>query len=115
MFVPVMRVREMMVRMNDRLVPVSVSMPSARRDGRIMLMLVVGVTVMDMLMIVFQRLMNMLMVVPFAQVQPHAGSHQCSGNQQLRRDGIAKCQCEQRAEERRHREIGASASGTKIA
>jgi hypothetical protein len=42
MIMPMMRVWEMVMRVNDRLVPVLVSMPSARRDAWIVFMLVVG-------------------------------------------------------------------------
>jgi hypothetical protein len=41
MIVPIMGVWEMVMRVSDRLVPVSVSMPSARRDACIVFMLVV--------------------------------------------------------------------------
>jgi len=44
-------------------------------------MLVAMVLVMDMLMLVFQCVMNVFMLVPLAQVQPNPKDHQCSGYQ----------------------------------
>jgi len=78
MTVPMMRIREMVMPVSGWLVPVSVSVSCAGRDGRVMLVAVVFV--MDVLMLVFQRVMKMFMLVPFAQVQPDADGHQCSGD-----------------------------------
>ena len=44
-------------------------------------MLVAMVLVMDVLMLVFQCVVNVFMLVPLAQVQPHSKGHQCSGYQ----------------------------------
>ena len=77
MIVPMMRIREMVMRVSDLLVPVSVRVSRARCDGRVML--VPMVRVMDVLVFVLQRVMNMFMLVPLAQVQPDAEGHQRSG------------------------------------
>ena len=68
MVVPMMRIRKMVMRVSYGLMPVSVSVSSAGCDGRIVL--VAMVFVMDMLVLVFQRVMNMFVLVPLAQVQP---------------------------------------------
>jgi hypothetical protein len=69
----------MVMRVSDGFVPVSVRVSRARRDGRVML--VPMVRVMAVLVFVFQCVMNMFMLVPLAQVQPHPKGHQCSGYQ----------------------------------
>jgi hypothetical protein len=87
MIVPMMRVWEMVMRVSDRLVAVSMRMPRAGRDRWIVFMLVMAVRVMDMLVIVFQCFVDMIVLVTFCQVQPYAERHQRRCRQQLR------CQC----------------------
>ena len=74
MIMPMMGVREMVVRMRCRFMPVSMSMSSARRNGWVKLVVVVRFYV-NMFVIVFQRVMNMFVLVPLAQVQPYADRH----------------------------------------
>jgi hypothetical protein len=99
MAVAVMRIREMRVRVPQRFVSVTVSVSSASRDRRIVLMLVVGIIVMHMFVLMFERLVHVFVFVPFRQMQPYSGSHQNCGSQQLRRNGISQHQRQHRAEE----------------
>ena len=73
MSVPMMRVGKVMMRVSDRLVPVSMSMSCARRNGRVMLMLMMFIV--RMLVLVFELVMRMVVLVPLAQVQPNAEGH----------------------------------------
>ncbi len=67
-------------------------------------------------MLVFQRLVQMLVRVPLAQVQPHTHCHEHAGGGELDRHGLAEQRHRhQRADERRHREVGAGASGPEMA
>jgi hypothetical protein len=54
-------------------VPVPVCMWLARRIGRGMLMMVVGIVTVPMLML--ERLVEMFVIVPFGQVQPQPYAH----------------------------------------
>jgi hypothetical protein len=111
----VMRIREMRVRVPQRFVSMTVSVPSASGDRRIVLMLVVRIVVMHMFMLVFERLVHVLVFVPFRQMQPDSGSHQYCGGQQLRGDGIPHQKRQRRPEEGRDRKVRAGASGTQMA
>ena len=68
-----MRVGKVMMRVSDRLVPVSMSMSCARRDEPVMLMLMMFIV--RMLVLVFELVMRMVVHVPLAQVQPNADGH----------------------------------------
>ena len=78
MTVPMMRVRVMVMRVSERLVPVMMSVSSSRCDGGIMLMLVVRILAMDVFVLVFERFVNMLVFVTLSQMEPHTARHQCS-------------------------------------
>jgi hypothetical protein len=54
-------------------VPVPVRMWLARRIGRGMLVMVVGIVTVPMLML--ERLVEMFVIVPFGQVQPQPYAH----------------------------------------
>jgi hypothetical protein len=67
---------------------VNMSMPHRRvampvgvrlRDRSLVGMLVV--LIVNVAMLVVQRLMRVLVVMPFGQVQPQTDAHQCAGNQ----------------------------------
>jgi len=78
--VPVMRVGEVSVRVRLRLVAVPVAVPCVRRNR-----LVVGVAmvlVVHGFMLVRQRFVRVLVLVPFGQMKPHAKCHQGAGNDQ---------------------------------
>ena len=72
------RIREMGMDVHHRLMPMPVGVSGARRNGRVMRVLVV--LVMDMLMAVFHRFVSMLMLMPFGEVQPDTQRHQHTGN-----------------------------------
>lgn len=106
MAVPVVQVRVMSVAMNHRCVPMPVAVRLTRRDVRRMLMLVMAV--MDMAMLMLERLVHMLMPVRFGQVQPNPDRHQDPSDDKRHGDGFAEHRHRQkRAEERGGREIGA--------
>lgn len=76
--VPMVRIRKMVMRVSDRLVPVSMSVSGVRRDGRVMFMFVLMMLVVGVFVLVLPRAVKMVVLVPLAQVQPHAHSHKRS-------------------------------------
>ena len=78
----------------------------ADRVTRMMTMLVV--VIMNMGVLMFQRLVDMVVVVPFHQMQIETNGHQHGRENQRNSQRFAKHgDGQQRANERRHREIGA--------
>lgn len=72
MFVPVMRIREVPMRVRHRLVPVWVSVRGAALHAG---MLVLMMSVVLVLVIMLQRLVTMRVLVPLGQMQPHTTGH----------------------------------------
>ncbi len=106
MIVPVMQVGIMCMTVDHGSVPMAMAVRFARRKAWRMVMLVM--TVVDVAMVMLERFMRMLMAVRFGQVQPESDRHQNSGNDERRGDRFAEhCHGEERADERRGREIGA--------
>src|SRR6266852_952497 len=71
---------------------------------------VVMVLVVDVYMLVLDRLVGMLVLVPLAQVEPHAERHERGRGDEARRRLLAEHQQRRcRTHERSRREIGASA------
>lgn len=83
----VVRVREMRMGVRHKRMTMRVAVLRTRRDGDIMHMLVMSVVAV--LMIMFQRFMHMRMVVLLSQVQPESQPHQRSGDQQCQRQRFA--------------------------
>lgn len=106
--VPVIRVREMRMRVRDRRVDVLVTVPGSARHRLGVRMIVVAVVV-PVPMVVPHRLMGVFMLVPLTQMQPHAERHQYGRHQQRNRQRLAQHKRHDRTEERRHREVGAGA------
>ena len=102
MLVPVVQIRIMRM-----LVPQSImTMPMRMRFGDRFAMDMLRMRIVQMRMIMLQHRMKMLVIVPFRQMQPEAGSHQQPGEDQLHRDRIVENQHGQhRANEWRQREI----------
>ena len=72
--------------------------------------------IVDVSVFVLERLVLMLVAVPFGQMKPEAEGHQHAGNDQLRRHRLVEQDDRDcRAEERREREIGSSPGGAEIA
>lgn len=95
-----------------RLMPVPVRM----RLGHDPFVSMAMVVVVDMGMLVLSRLVGMVMGVPFGQMKPDAERHQRAGNNKLRRDRLMdEGNRDNRAKERREREIGASPSAAEMA
>lgn len=76
---------------------------------------VLVVFVMDVPMVVLQRLVSVLVLVPFSEVQPHADPHQRRGDEKIDREVIAQNkngnEC---SNERSQREIGACSRGAYV-
>jgi hypothetical protein len=53
---------------------------------------VLVVFVMDVPVVVLQRLVSVLVLVPFREVQPHPNSHQRRGDEKIDREVIAQNQ-----------------------
>jgi hypothetical protein len=94
MVVTVVRIRKVRMRMCQRNVLVTVRMACSRLDRWIMLVIMVWVPVVDMFMRMFERLVHVFVMMPFAQVQPDAKAHEYSGTNQRDGDGLPKCQSE---------------------
>ena len=110
-------VREMRMRVPDRLMAVQVGMAGAGKHGLIVsvVMVLIAFTV-NMLVDMLKRFVGMLMLVLLGEVQPHTDSHQPGRYQQLRRQGFIEendSQC--RAEKWRNREICAGTCRTEVA
>lgn len=106
------RVVRVLVRHHDMLMRMVVRLLAAPVEVVHMLM----VRVMYMAMLVLQCLMFVLVLMPLGQMQPHAGSHQRTGQPEGQRGGLAQQQDSQRgADERRGREVGAGTRRTQAA
>ena len=93
----------MNVREHD--VDVCVGVAFQRRSSIRVRMLVVHIV--DVLMRVLIGFMRVQVTMPLGEMQPHAHSHQRTGDQQLGCYRLLQHQnTQQRAEERRHREVG---------
>ena len=73
MTMPMMKIGVVRVAVHYVNVPVPVSMWLARRIGRGMLVLVVGIVTVPVLML--ERPVEMFVIVPFSQVQPQPYAH----------------------------------------
>ena len=103
MTVPMMQIRIVRMPMAHRLVAVPRRVRFSDRS-------VVGmpmVVIMDMSMFVFERLMEVFVLVPFGEVHPEADRHQDAGGGQLRTEPVAEHgQRHEGADKGRQREIG---------
>ena len=109
-----MSVREVRMRVRDRLVPMRMRVAGSRLDREIVRMPVMFI--MHVLVRMEQRFMRMFVFVPFGQMQPHAQPHQRAGNDQAQCNGFTEQRNrDQRANERRHRKIGAGTRGAEMA
>ena len=86
--VTVVCIGKMRMGMHRRLVNVRVLMRNVCRFSLCMGMLMVRVMFVHML--VLDRRMSMSVIVPFGEMQPHAGPHQHAGERQLHRHGLAQ-------------------------
>ena len=91
---------------HHRRVPVPVAVRLAGRCTWIVSMLVVGVVAVAVL--VLQRFMGVLVLMPLGEMQPEAERHKEARDHEVGRNGLAEQgDGEDRAHERRQREIGA--------
>ena len=65
-----------------------VGMGVRRFWGRLKIVTMRVMGIVQMFMLVLQRLVSVLMVVPFAEMQPEAEPHQYPCNQQASRQGL---------------------------
>ena len=79
--VPVMRIREMFVRVGHGFVPVPMRVACAWRNRFVVLMAMVGVVLMRVL--VGERIVRVLVPMPLCEMEPHARGHQGSGCDEL--------------------------------
>ena len=82
MVMPVVDIRKMRVVMPECRVMMRMGMRFGSVTRRVMLMLMMGI--MHMFVRMFHRLMDMIVLVPFGQVQPHAQPHQSDRNPKCR-------------------------------
>lgn len=113
MIVPVVRIREVRVRMIQRFVPVQMAMFGAGCDGCIVIVLVVFVV--DMFMIVHQRAVVMPMFMTLGQMQPGTQRHQGTGYEKLNRGRLTHQNGQHGAEERCYGEVCSGAGSAKMA
>lgn len=111
--VPVVQIGEMRMPVRYGLVTVNMRMRFTDR--------IVGTVVMLMMLVVavamgmFHRLMDMLVIVPFRQMQIEARAHEDRRDDELSRHGFAeKADRQDRANERCRRKIGAGARRTEV-
>ena len=107
-FMTVMEIGIVRVPVPKRLMPVPVRMRLGHRPFVSMAMMFV----VDMAVLVLDRLVRVFVAVPFGQMKPDAERHQHAGNDQLRRDRLMdEGNRDDRAKEWREREISASCVG----
>jgi hypothetical protein len=88
MTVTMMQIGVMRMLVPDRLVPVPMRMRLARGIVRPVLMMMMVVVAMAVL--VFHALVNVLMLMPFGQMQPETESHQHPGDSKLNSEALAQ-------------------------
>jgi hypothetical protein len=108
--VPVMGIWKVLMRIGQRLVAAPVRMLRSERDG----LIVPVVVVVDVRVLVLDRLVPMAMRVPFRQMQPYASCHEGACKGKLYRQLIAEQHGNQRAAEGRGRKIRAGACSTQM-
>lgn len=110
---PVVSVREVRMRVDQRFVPMPMAMFGAGRHRIVMPMLVVFVV--GMFVTVFHLFVLVSVLVALSKMQPRAQRHQCTGHQQGHGDRLPHQYREQGAEERRDRKISPGARRAKVA
>ena len=98
--VAVVAIGVVLVGVGQPLMGVLVTVPGAGRHGLVMLVLVV--LVMDMRMVVSERLVGVSVLMAFGQVKPHPDGHQHRSHSQRPGRGVAEHEREQRSEEWRY-------------
>jgi hypothetical protein len=93
----VIAVGVVLVPVDHRLMRVKVAVPGSRRDGLVVLVLVVFI--MDVLVFMGDRWMGVGVLVSLGQMQPRPDRHQRGRGQQRPRDWIAQGDGEERSEE----------------
>ena len=88
MSVPVVGIRKVRVRVRHRLVSVHMSMPHAGSDWLVVVVLVV--LVMHVPVVVSDRVVGVLVFVPFCEVQPHPDRHEHARQNQRHGNGCAE-------------------------
>ena len=83
---PMMQVRVVRVPMHQALVAVPMAVRLARWIGFSMRVSVV--LVVDVAMVVLQRPVNMLVLVPLGQMQPETNGHECASAEQSKRQRL---------------------------
>ena len=87
MSVAMMSIREVRVVMGQRFMAMPVT--AIRAGWHRLVVLVLVVRIVDMFMVVLQRIVRVFMAVLFGEVQPDTQRHQRSSNQQTRADRFA--------------------------
>ncbi len=112
MWVAVVQLRIVRMGMSQSLMAVPVRKRFANRS--IVAMPMMCVVDMDILML--QRLVQVVMLMVLSEVQPQSDRHQDAGYPQLQGGRLAKDdEGQQCADERRQREVGAGTSGARMA
>lgn len=79
-------------------------------------MVMLMMCVMNMKMIMLQSFVNVLVVVPFCQMEIEPQGHQHTGRQELQRQRLVQeDDSQQRTDERRQRKIGPGPGGAEMA
>jgi hypothetical protein len=84
--VPMMQVRVVGMPVHQWCMAMPMRVRLAGRVGRQMIVLMMSIVAMAML--VFHSFMNVLMLMPFCQMQPEAEAHQASSDQKLNRQQL---------------------------
>ncbi len=115
MGVAVVQVRVVGVAVDQPLVPMAVAVRLTRRVARRMRVTMVRVVV-RVTVLVLQRLVGVVVLVPLGEVEPEADSHQAAGGHEAGGQGLGEAQNGQdRADEGGERKIGAGARGAEMA
>jgi hypothetical protein len=111
---PMMDIGKMRMAVKQRLVTVLVGMRLFAQPIR--LVRVPMVRIVDVHVVVRQRFVQMLVIVPFVQMEPDAESHQGCGDPEQYRDGLPEERYRDRGpDEWGSREIGAGARAAEMA
>lgn len=111
---PMVGIREVRVRVGQRLVAMPVRVPHS--GWRPLFMGVLMMLVVCVLMLVLDEIVRVRMIVLLRQMKVDAQSHERASDQQLYRHRLSKsCDCDDRAEKGCDREVSAGAGRAEMA
>lgn len=115
MIVPMMRVREMRMRVRQWLVTVNMGVASTWSYRRLMDMVVMDIIAMQVFVLMLERFVRVFVPVRLGQMQPDSDRHQHGSREQLQCESITERHGQQRAKEWRDGKICARSGGAQVA